>query len=44
MHWPFNYPGDDYPTNVFSQIILVLEDIKESTEEIIEEIKEEIFH
>ena len=40
--WPFNYPGDEYVTNVFSQIIIILEDIKESAVEMVDNIKEEI--
>ena len=38
MHWPFNYPGDEYNTNVFSQVIILLEDIKDTTIEFIEDI------
>ena len=42
MQWPFNYPGDDYLTNVFSQVIILLEDIKDATINFIDNIKEEI--
>ena len=34
--WPFNYPGDNYITNVFNQVITLLEDVKETTVEFIE--------
>ena len=42
--WPFNYPSDEYVTNVFNQVIILIEDIKESTVEIVEHIKEELKH
>jgi len=42
MHWPFNYPGDEYNTNVFNQVIILLEDVKDKTIEFIDEIKEGI--
>lgn len=40
MHWPFNYPGNEYNTNVFSQVIILLEDVKDTAIEYITEIKE----
>ena len=42
MHWPFNYPGDEYLTNVFSQVIILVEDIKDATVEFLDNIKEDI--
>ena len=42
MRWPYNYPGDNYITNVFSQVIILLEDAKDATIEFIEDIVEEI--
>lgn len=42
MNWPFNYPGDEYQTNVFSQVIILLEDIKDATINFIDTIKEKI--
>ena len=40
MRWPLNYPGDSYITNVFGQVIILLDDIKESTVEFVEEMVE----
>jgi hypothetical protein len=42
MQWPFNYPGDNYNTNVFNQLIILLEDLADSAVEFADEIKEEI--
>lgn len=37
----FNYPGDDYMTNVFNQIVIFLSDLTEEVIESIEFIGEE---
>ena len=42
--WPFNYPGDDYSTNVFNQIIIFVEDLSDEVKETIEFIKGEILN
>lgn len=41
MHWPFNY-GHEYATNVFSQVILLVDEIKEHVEDGIEKFIEGI--
>ena len=33
MHCPLNYKEDEYVTNVFSQVIILLEDIAEEAKE-----------
>lgn len=40
MEWPFNYPGNDFITNVFGQVIVTLEDIGEKAKDIVDNIKE----
>lgn len=44
--WPFNYPGDDYLTNVFGQVIIMAEDIADDlidfVDDVIDDIKEDI--
>ena len=42
LQWPFNYPGDNYLTNVFSQVIILVEDVKDTAIEFISDIKDEI--
>lgn len=42
MRWPLNYPGDEYLTNVFSQVIILCENIKESTIEFVDNVLNEI--
>jgi hypothetical protein len=46
MNWPFRYPGDSYRTNVFSRVIIVLEDIvediRDNVVDFVDNIKEEI--
>ena len=46
MNWPYRYPGDNYLTNVFSQVIITIEDIAEDIRdgviEFVDIIKEEI--
>ena len=38
MNWPLNYPGDEYLTNVFSQVIIMCEDIKDTAIDFIDNI------
>ena len=38
MRWPHNYPGDEYLTNVFSEILILIDDVVEKVGDIIEDI------
>ncbi len=31
MEWPFNYPGDIFETNTFNQLIVLIDDIVDSS-------------
>lgn len=42
MKWPFNYPGNDYLTNVYGQIIILAEEAKEAVIDAAETIKESV--
>ena len=38
MRWPYNYPGDEYLTNVFSEILILIDDVAEKVGDIITDI------
>ena len=42
MKWPFNYPGNEYLTNVYGQIIILAEEAKEAVVDAAESIKESV--
>ena len=42
LHWPLNYPGDEYLTNVFGQVIILCKDIKDTTLEFVDNVLTEI--
>lgn len=42
MQWPFNYPGDNYFTNVYGQIIIIAEEAKEKVIDAIDAIKDAV--